>query len=79
MAFERFLTDTIPAWITRTMAVILIIFSVCSFLLGIWHYTHHGMKFREADIRKLPLRTLMVLTAALCGASLFALVGLFSN
>ena len=79
VALEKFLTGTMPDWILRGIAVILILFSLCAFLLAIWHYMHLGLRLQKADIRKLPLRSLAVLTAALCLASLLALVGLYAS
>jgi putative membrane protein len=78
VAFEKFLTGSMPDWTVRAIAVILILFSGCAFFIAIWHYTHLGLKLRDAGIRKLPVRSLMVVTAALCAASILALVGLYS-
>lgn len=78
VAFERFLSGAMPEWIIRIIAVILILFSLCAFVLAIWHYTHLGLRLEEADIRKLPVRGLVVLTAALCVAAVLALVGLYA-
>ena len=77
-AFERFLGQNMPAWASRSVAAVLIGFSICAFLLGIWHYRHLGVRLRDADIRRLPIRTLLALTLALCAASALALIGLFS-
>ena len=79
LALEKFLLGAMPDWILRTIAVILILFSFCAFLLAIWHYRHLGLKLQRADVRKLPLRSLTLLTAALCLASLLALAGLYAS
>lgn len=78
LALEKFFAGALPEWILRSIAVILVLFSLCAFVLAIWHYTHLGLKLQEADIRQLPLRSLAVLTAALCLASLLALAGLYA-
>ena len=77
-AFERFIGDNMPLWATHAVATILIGFSICAFVLGIWHYTHLGIKLRDAEIRRLPIRTVIALTIALCGASVLALIGLIA-
>lgn len=76
VGFEKFLTGAMPDWIVRTIAIILILFSFCAFFLAIWHYTHLGLKLKNAEIRTPPIKSLMLLTAALCMASLLALVGI---
>jgi putative membrane protein len=77
VGFERFLAGAMPDWIVRAVAVILILFSCCAFFLAIWHYTHLGLKLKNAEIRTPPIKSLMLLTLALCLASLLALVGIF--
>lgn len=77
VAFEKFLTGVMPDWIIRTISLILILFSLCAFVLAIWHYTHLGVKLQRADIRRLPIKSLILLTTALCAASLLALLGLY--
>lgn len=74
---ERFLSGAMPGWIVRGVAVILILFSCCAFFLAIWHYTHLGLKLKNAEIRTPPIKSLMLLTAALYLASLLALAGIF--
>jgi putative membrane protein len=76
VGFEKFLTGAMPDWIVRTIAIILILFSFCAFFLAIWHYTHLGLKLKNAEIRTPPIKSLMLLTAALCMASLLALAGI---
>lgn len=76
VGFEKFLTGAMPDWIVRTIAIILILFSFCAFFLAIWHYTHLGLKLKNAEIRTPPIKSLMLLTAALCVASLLALAGI---
>jgi putative membrane protein len=78
VAFGKFLTGTMPDWTIRAIATILILFSGCAFFLAIWHYTHLGLKLRNAEIRTLPIKSLMVLTAALCAASILALIGFYT-
>lgn len=77
VAFERLLAGTMPDWILRTIAVILIVFSFSAFFLAIWHYTHLGLRVQRAEIHKLPIKSLAALTAGLCAASVLALAGLF--
>lgn len=77
VGFEKFLAGTMPDWIIRAVSVILILFSFCAFFLAIWHYTHLGLKLKNAEIRTLPIKTLMLLSAALCLAALLALAGIF--
>lgn len=77
VAFEKLLPGTMPDWTLRTIAVILILFSASAFFLAIWHYTHLGLKLRRAEIRTPPIRSLIVLTAALWCASMLALIGLY--
>lgn len=76
VAFAKFLTGTMPDWTVRAISVILILFSFWAFFLAIWHYTHLGLKLQHAEIRTLPIKSLVVLTAALCVAALLALFGL---
>lgn len=78
VAFEKFLVGTMPDWTVRTIAVILIVFSISAFFLAIWHYTHLGLKLQHAEIKKLPIKSLIALTVSLCTASVLALVGLFA-
>lgn len=77
VGIERFLAGAMPGWIVRAIAVILIFFSFCAFFLAIWHYTNLGLKLKNAEIRTPPIKSLMLLTAALCLASLLALAGIF--
>jgi uncharacterized membrane protein YidH (DUF202 family) len=79
VAFEHLLTGAMPGWILRSIAVILIAFSFCAFVLAIWHYTHLGLRLQKAEIRRLPIKSLAVLTAALCAASILALVGIYAG
>ena len=78
VAFDKLLTGSMPEWTVRTIAVILILFSACTFVLAIWHYTHLGLRLRDAEIRRLPIRSLIVMTTALFAASALALVGLYA-
>jgi inner membrane protein YidH len=78
VAFEKFLTGTMPEWTIRTISIILILFSFCAFFLAIWHYSHLGLKLQHAEIRTLPIKSLAVMTAALCAAALLALLGLYT-
>jgi len=78
VAFEKFLTGTMPEWTIRTISIILILFSFCAFFLAIWHYTHLGLKLQHAEIRTLPIKSLAVMTVALCAAALLALLGLYT-
>ncbi len=77
VAFEVALANGKAGWAVSTIAIILIAFSACAFLLGIWHYTHLGLKLRRAEIRSLPIAVMVVVTAALCAASLLAFIALF--
>lgn len=77
VAFEKFLIGSMPDWTIRAIAVILILFSGWAFFLAIWHYTHLGLRLREAEMKKLPIRSLIVVTAALCATSILALIGLY--
>lgn len=77
VGFEKFLVGALPEPIIRAVAVILILFSFCAFFLAIWHYTHLGLKLSNAEIRTPPIKSLIVLTAALCLASVLALIGIF--
>ena len=77
VAFERLLSGTMPDWILHTISVILIVFSFCAFFLAVWHYTHLGLSVQRAEIHRLPVKSLAALTAALCVASVLALVGIF--
>ena len=79
VAFDKFLIGTMPDWTIRTIAIILILFSGCAFFLAIWHYTHLGLKLRYAEIRTLPIKSLVVLTVALGAASVLALIGLYAR
>lgn len=77
VGFEKFLAGAMPEWIIRAIAVILILFSFCAFFLAIWHYTHLGLKLKNAEIKTPPIKSLILLTAALCLAALLALGGIF--
>jgi putative membrane protein len=79
LAIEKFLTGIMPEWTVRAIATILILFSFCAFFLAIWHYTHLGLKLQRAEIRTLPIKSLMFLTAALCAAALLALLGVYTQ
>jgi putative membrane protein len=77
VGFEKFLAGAMPEPIIRAVAVILILFSFCAFFLAIWHYTHLGLRLSNAEIRTPPIKSLIVLTAALCLAAVLALIGIF--
>jgi putative membrane protein len=77
VGFEKFLSGEMPEPIIRAIAVLLILFSLCAFFLAIWHYSHLGLKLKNTEVRTPPIRSLVVLTAALCVAALLALVGIF--
>jgi len=78
VGFERFLSGAMPDWTIRAMAIILILFSACAFFLAIWHYTHLGLRLQNADIKILPIRILVALTAALGLTVTLALAGLYA-
>lgn len=78
VGFERFLSGAMPDWTIRAIAVILILFSACAFFLAIWHYTHLGLRLQNADIKGLPIRLLIFLTASLGVAVILALAGLYT-
>jgi putative membrane protein len=77
IAFKSVLSDDKIGWAIDIISIILLVFSLCAFVIGIWHYTHLGMRLRRAEIRTLPIKTLIFLTALLCATSVTALVGLF--
>jgi putative membrane protein len=77
VAFEAALSGGKTGWAISVISAILIVFSLFAFIAGIWHYTHLGLRLQRAEIRSLPIKTLILITAALCLASLTALAGLF--
>lgn len=76
VAFEQFLTTAMPDWAIRGIALILIVFSACAFVLAVWRYARVGMRLKEADVATLHVATLILLGAALVACSALALVGL---
>ena len=56
LGIDRFLSDSMPFWSIRTIAVILVLFSGVAFFLAAWRYEHFHMGMTHLDIKMIPVR-----------------------
>jgi uncharacterized membrane protein YidH (DUF202 family) len=77
LGIDRFLSDSMTFWSIRTIAVILILFSVVAFFLTAWRYEHFHTGMTHLDIKVIPLGMVKLFSFVLVLCSLMALVGLW--
>jgi len=77
LGIDRFLSDSMPFWSIRTIAVILILFSGVAFFLAAWRYEHFHIGMTHLDIKMIPVGMVKLFSFVLVFCSLMALVGLW--
>ena len=77
LGVDRFLSDRMPFWSIRPIAVILILFSGVAFFLAAWRYEHFHMGMTHLDIKMIPAGMVKLFSLVLVLCSLMALVGLW--
>ena len=77
LGIDRFLSDSMPFWSIRTIAVILILLSGVAFFLAAWRYEHFHTGMAHLDIKMIPAGMVRLFSIVLVICSLMALVGLW--
>jgi len=77
VAIEKFMIDAMPGWTIRSIALILIVYSVIAFIIAAWRYSHLGIKLVNVDFKSIPLIVMTGASALLVICSLLALAGLW--
>ena len=77
LGIDRFLSDSMPFWSIRPIAVILILSSGAAFFLAAWRYEHFHTGMTHLDIKMIPVGMVKLFSFVLILCSLMALVGLW--
>lgn len=77
VAIEKFMVDAMPGWTIRSIAIILIVYSVAAFVMAAWRYSHLGIKLVHIDVKAVPAAVTTGASALLVVCSLLALAGLW--
>jgi len=77
VAIEKFMVDALPDWTIRSIAIILIIYSVIAFIIAAWRYSHLGLKLVHIDVKSIPTVVMTGASVLLICCSLLALVGIW--
>jgi len=77
VAIEKFMVDAMPGWTIRSIAFILIVYSVIAFIIAAWRYSHLGLKLVHVDVKLIPSIVTTGASVLLVVCSLLALAGLW--
>jgi len=77
VAIEKFMVDTMPGWTIRSIAIILILYSMIAFTVAAWRYSHLGLRLVHVDVKSIPSIVTTSASALLVVCSLLALAGLW--
>jgi len=77
VAIEKFMVDAMPGWTIRSIAVLLIVYSMVAFGVAAWRYSHLGLKLSHIDVRANPSLVTTGGSIVLVVCSLLALAGLW--
>lgn len=77
VAIEKFMVDAMPGWTIRSIAIILIVYSVIAFVIAAWRYGHLGLKLVHVDVKSIPSIVTTGTSVLLIVCSLLALAGLW--
>jgi len=77
LGIARFLSESMPLWSIRTIAVLLILFSAAAFFLAAWRYEHLHIGMSHLDVKMIPVGFVKLSSLVLVTCSLVALVGLW--
>ncbi len=77
LGVARFMSDSMPAWSTHSIAAMLILFSAAAFFLAAWRYEHLHIGMKHLDVKMIPVNTVKLSSFALIGCSLIALTGIW--
>jgi uncharacterized membrane protein YidH (DUF202 family) len=75
MAIEKFMVDAMSGWTIRSIAIILIIYSMIAFIIAAWRYSHLGLKLVE--VKLIPLIVMSSASVLLVVCLLPGLAGLW--
>lgn len=79
LAIEKFMvgSNSMPGWAFRSIAVILIVYSMIAFTIAAWRYNHLGLKLVHLDIKSIPSLVTTGTSILLIACSILALSGLW--
>jgi putative membrane protein len=77
VAIEKFMVDALPDWTIRSIAIILIIYSMIAFIIAAWRYSHLGLKLVHIDVMSIPPIIMTGASVLLVCCSPLALVGIW--
>jgi len=72
----KFMRDVIPLWMLLTLASLLILLAVASFVQASWRYSHIHVRMAHLDIDAMPVWIAKVVSLLLAGVSMLVLAGL---
>ncbi|MBA4147743.1 MAG: DUF202 domain-containing protein [Verrucomicrobia bacterium] len=73
LGFGQLLRELDPAWVVKTMAGIMVIAAVATFVLGSWRHTKATKELEYSGMKRTPLWSLALITLALIVASALGL------
>lgn len=74
---KALLSGLVPETLASLTASVLLLFSGCCFVAGVWRVWQPGVPPPSPDIRPLPIALLLVMNGFLLSITLVALVGLW--
>lgn len=77
VAIERFMIDAMPGWTIRSIAILLIVYSVIAFIVAAWRYSHLGLKLVHIEVKAIPAVVTTAASVLLVVCSCLALAGLW--
>jgi putative membrane protein len=78
LAIQQYLVSILPTWNRTIIVTALLAFSVVSFVLASWRYTHVHIRLQEHDVETIPRLLVRIVCYGLAACSLLATWGIWS-
>lgn len=77
LGVEKFFVVEKNFYVSRTVVVVLLVYSILTFVLGIWRYIHIDARLKSSRVSGAPSLLLLIMSALLCGVSILVLCSLW--
>ena len=78
LGIAKFIDDAVPPMMVRTIAALLIMLAIVSFILAAWRYMSLCLKLKTLDIALIPHQVVVVISAFLVACSGLALIAVWA-
>ncbi len=73
LGIAKFIDDSVPVWAVRSIASLLILLAMLSFLLAAWRYSDLSKKLNNLDIALIPHQIVLLISGVMIICSTLAL------